>query len=230
MKNDKYTQISITIATFKYAKLEFIVPLMSQDNKSLITDWSSDDMSIHHLYIKPWGYLIIKNTSRNTDNSLEWNKRSLTINVLTKYEILKSFYEMMQIMNDPERELFYTDENGNLNQHTLDKKDTVLTEVNGAVFKLEPVIIIDKDTGNHKGVSLSVNSTSNVTAFYMNEYESLIYIIKDFDITQIALTLINTYMIYKNKINVTNSFEGVKNKNLFDNEQSSDFNKLIQFM
>ena len=203
-----------TIAKFSSFKLEIHVLLTQTDGKPGVFDWEREVNSMwteHNYYIENMAFLVIKNTSKNSDKDIDWRKRSLYMTSRTQHIFVKAFDDMLKILYDEDHDPFYQ-EQGHLRTYTPEDNQIVFVDNVGDdnVFELRPAVITDKDNVEYEGAALSINTSTNTGGLVLDELEAFRDILSRMDLFLYSQSLLNFYYLYKKKVESENIL--VKNR------------------
>ena len=223
-----------TIAKFSSFKLELHVLLTQPDGKPGVIDWEREVSSLwteHNYYIDSSAFLIIKNTSKNSDKDIDWRKRSLYMTSRTQHIFVKAFDDMLKILYDETNDPFYQ-EHGHLKTYTPEENQIVFVDSVGDdnVFELRPAVITDKDNVEYEGAALSINTSTNTGGLVLDELEAIRDILSKIDLFLYSQSLLNFYYLYKKKVEsehvvVKNQETRTTKKKLFSIQDLEESNK-----
>lgn len=193
-----------TIARFTSFKLELNVSLLQPDGKSGVMDWERQVNSMwieHSYYIENSVFLVIKNTSKNSDKDIDWRKRSLYMTSRTQPIFVKAFDDILRILYDEDHDPFYQ-EKGRLKTYTPEENQIVYVDNAGDdnIFELRPAVIVDKDNVEYEGAALSINTSENVGGLVLDELTAIRDILSKIDLFLYSQSLLNFYYIYRKKV------------------------------
>lgn len=197
-------RITHTLVHLSNVRIKITVPLVQQDGKSILTDWSREvnsTLTEHSYHLEAQAYLVIENSGKNNDVNLDWKKRSLYISPRTQAIVAKAFDDIVKIMYDEKNDPYYLDA-GRLKAHTLTDDQIIHVDTIGDdnVFELRPSVDISEDgSKDFEGAALSINSVGNTMFLYLDEIETIRHILRHTDIPMLAMGLIDLYFTYKEK-------------------------------
>lgn len=142
----------------------------------------------------------------------EWEPdRSLFINDHNHYHLLKGMEKVIESMYNPELDLFYKDENNNMELKVVKE---VAEEQAQRLFNLGfnqrailvPAVVFDEmDNTSYEGVTFCINNSSNVFQLTIDEFETLYSKLVKVDFFVYAKILYDMYIsiVKEEKVNKT---------------------------
>lgn len=166
-----------------------------------------------YITIDPNPKLILKLYRKNVPWSLSQQLNITPRELFEFYYTLSSFYKKIQ-----QGKNYVYDETGSLTDVLKDRSDIGIFHCNEQRLFIEPAMLEIRDKNRYGGVAtqcnlpgiqLTINTPENITIISMNEFELILKIVKELNLPQMGLQLLQIYInMTRNTTSITSVKEG----------------------